>query len=326
MTDVVFYEAFEEEQKALKKYLPANVQAQFTGKTIQEEGHGAPPSSVISIRTQSRVPLDWAPKLKGILTRSQGFDHLVSFQKEASTRVPCGYLGPYCDRAVAEHAVLATMALLRKLKSQLKNFETFNRDRLTGRECKNKRALVVGVGNIGSEIVEVIKALGMWVKGVDILKRHKDLTYVSLEKGIEWAQIIFCAMPLTAETRGMLNYAVFKKSQPGLVFINISRGEISPIADLKKLLEEGILAGVSIDVPPEENSLAEYLRGQRKEQDPLIQTILELKNKDNVLFTPHNAFNTAEALEQKAKLTAEALKIFGQKGKFPQPVLAGAVN
>jgi len=63
MPDVFFYEAFKEEREAIRSRLPANISADLTWKTIQETRHTAPPAPVISIRTQSVIPPDWASQL-----------------------------------------------------------------------------------------------------------------------------------------------------------------------------------------------------------------------------------------------------------------------
>ena len=65
--------------------------------------------------------------------------------------------------------MLLWMALLRKLPAQMQHFTSFNRDDLTGSECAGKKLLVVGVGNIGSEIVKLGLGLGMAVRGVDLI-------------------------------------------------------------------------------------------------------------------------------------------------------------
>ena len=123
MLDVMFYEAFEEEEKEIKEALPTDVRAGFTPKTIAEAGGKECPAQLISIRTQSALPVEWAKDLKGILTRSQGYDHLTDYLSKTKADIACGYLGSYCARAVAEQAVLMMMALLRRLKKQIKQFE-----------------------------------------------------------------------------------------------------------------------------------------------------------------------------------------------------------
>lgn len=318
--DVVFYEAFSEEEQLLKELLPPDVNVLFYSKTIQEQGCEEPPAALVSIRTQSEVPESWAPKIKGILTRSTGYDHVARYRWIAHTVFAIGYLPRYCARAVAEHAVLVTMALFRKLPQQVKQFRHFDRDGITGREALGKKLLVVGVGSIGGEIVDIARGIGMEVKGVDIAPKKKDVAYVSLEEGIAWAQCVICAMPLTAETQGLLNYSLFAKAAHKIIFVNIARGEISPTEDLQKLLEEGLLAGLGLDVFEDESGLAEALRKGDKDASSPAALIKELQNKSNVVLTPHNAFNTFEAVRRKTEQSVSAVMSFLQQGVFPDSI------
>lgn len=321
MRDVMFYEAFKEEEAALKKFLPKNIKAGFTSKTIQELADKNASAPVISIRTQSKIPPAWAAQgLKGVLTRSTGYDHLLEYQKKINSKIACGYLGDYCARAVAEQAILMMLVLLRRLKRQMKNFNRFNRDGITGGECQGRRLLVVGVGNIGREIVDLGRGLRMKVKGVDIQKTVKGLDYVALTKGIAWADVVICALPLTEKTRGMLNYSQLKKAPAGFVFVNISRGEVSPLADLAKLLKTGACAGFGFDVFEKEAELAVSLRNNKKSAEPAVNAALSLRTNENVVFTPHNAFNTWEAVERKSRLSAESVRFFLDRKEFPFPV------
>ena len=318
--DVMFYEVFKEEEKALKLFLPKDVFAEFTSKTIQAQADKKPPASLISIRTQSVIPDEWKDKLEGVLTRSVGYEHLLEYMQKNEALFLAGYLPSYCARAVAEHAVMAMLMLLRKAGRQLEQFDSFNRDGLTGRECSGKNLLVLGVGRIGSQLVDLGRGLKMTVKGVDIQEKLPELEYVPLSKGLEWADVVVCALPLTNETKGMLDYKTFSSVKKGAVFVNISRGDISPLKDLSRLLEEGRLGGISLDVYEKESSLAECLRGNAVEETGLAEEVMELKKHPNVLLTPHNAFNTEEALERKAEQSIESVQLFLQKKTFPYPV------
>lgn len=317
----MFYEVFKEEERALKLFLPPNVRAGFSAKTIQESAaRQKPPAALISIRTQSVIPDEWAPKLQGILTRSTGYDHILSYRQKTNTYILAGYLPHYCSRAVAEHTVLIMLALLRKLKSQIKNFETFERSGLTGAECFEKNMLVIGVGRIGAQVVDLARGLRMNVRGVDPEEKIKDLDYVKLSDGMPWADVIVCAAALTPETRGMLTYDVFKPAKPGVIFINVARGEISPIKDLGRLLSEKILGGLGLDVYENEGQLAAVLRSGEKPSDEAVRRAQDLKDRPNVMFTPHNAFNAQEALERKAEQSIESVTLFLEKKTFPYPV------
>jgi D-lactate dehydrogenase len=272
------------------------------------------------MRTQSVIPIEWAGKLSGILSRSTGYDHLRFYLEKAGRPIPCGYLPLYCNRAVAEQAALLWLALLRKLPQQTRQFASFNRDGLTGQECEGKRLLVVGVGHIGHEVVRIGKGLGMHVRGVDIVKRHHDVAYVSAAKGLPWADIIVCAMNLTADNLGYFNYRRLKRARRGVFFVNIARGELSPVADLLRLLNEGRLGGVALDVYEHESKLAVALREGKRAKDATTRATLALAKHPNVILTPHNAFNTEEAVERKAQQSIRQVEHFLRHGKFLWPV------
>ena len=144
------------------------------------------------------------------------------------------------------------------------------------------------------------------------------MDYVSVNQGMAWAEVVFCALPLTDQTRGMLNARIFRKSAKGVYFINVGRAEVSPAKDLSRLLNSGVLKGLALDVFPQEGDLAAYLRGDRGARlGSDARAILKLKGRTDVIFTPHNAFNTAEASERKARLTVEAIEYFLKHKKFP---------
>ena len=331
--DAVFYEAFEEEEKILREFLPSDVNCLFTWKTIQESAHELPPAPIISTRTQSEFPDAWASRLNGIITRSTGYDHVSAYiiRNSLQGRVSCAYLPDYAARAVAEQAMLLWTALSRKMKKQMKSFESFNRDGLTGVEVLGKTILVAGVGRIGSKIVEIASGLGMKVLGFDIKpQKHLEekffLKYVSLEDGMAEADIVVCALPLDRETEGLFDYGCLSVLRRGALFINIARGEISPSVDIRRLLEEGRLGGVGLDVYDCERELAVYLRGGRNMRDfpdgpgERVKAVLSMMERDDVILFPHNAFNTAESVRRKCFQTVENLSFFLKEGRFLTPV------
>jgi D-lactate dehydrogenase len=314
--DVYFYEAFEEEAESLKSLISNQFTYEMTDKTIQEIGHTAPPARLISIRTQSIIPTEWADKLDGVLSRSTGYDHLKKYLETIRKPLPCGCLEEYATRAVAEHAILLMMALIRRLPQQIIQFKNFNRDGLTGGECAGKNLLVVGVGRIGSEIVKIGSALGMNVRGVDIVQHHKDVHYIGKEEGIAWTDVIICSMNLTNENRGYFSYSLFKRAHSGVIFVNIARGEHAPIANLVQLVQEHHIVGLGLDVFEDEPNVAVALRSTRTHRSPGAQSIKELLRHPRVLFTPHNAFNTMEAVQRKSRFSVDEVVYFLENKDF----------
>jgi len=321
--DIYFYEAFEEEWERISAYLPSSIRAGYTGKTIRESGDNNPPAKIISVRTQSIIPDNWLAQVSGLLTRSTGFDYFQSLKHLSPLSVQFGYLPLYCARAVAEQAILLWMALMRKLPRQMEQFKTFHRDGLTGRENQGKILLVVGVGNIGYEIVQIGRGLDMIVRGVDIVRKHSDVEYVDFDEALPDADIIVSAMNLTPENTGYFHYERMKTVKPGALFINVARGEQSPPSDLKRLLDDGTLGGIAMDVYPFEDELGAALRMNSEINNEELKIIQTLSRYSNVIMTPHNAFNTVESVERKAEQSVQQVQHFLETGKFlwdvPEP-------
>lgn len=316
MNSVYFFEAFEEEEALLRKCMPSNINAGFTWKTIQESGHDLSPAPIISTRTQSIYPEHWADKLEAIISRSTGFEHLLAYRIKTNTPIKMGYLPLYCHRAVAEQAIMLTMALLRKLTLQTRQFNRFERDGLTGSELQHKNLVVYGIGNIGYELVKIGRGLDMKVFGVDIIKKHDSVKYVSPLEGAKLADVVICAMNLTEENKKYFNEDYFENVKASLIFINISRGEISPSAILLPILENRKIAGVALDVFDHEKSISVGLRSGKMGDSAEALAVQKMMVMENVILTPHNAFNTAESVERKCIQTIEQLIFFIENNKF----------
>jgi D-lactate dehydrogenase len=318
--DMFFFEAFEEEARQLRAALPGSLHAGFTWKTIQEFGNDTPPAPVISTRTQSVIPDSWAETLTAVITRSTGYDHIAAWLSRTGATVPCCYLPLYCSRSVAEQALLLWLSLLRKLPQQCARFKTFNRDGITGSECNGKILTIVGVGTIGYELVKIGKGLNMNVLGVDIVERHADVEYVTKDEGLASADILVCSMNLTSCNTGYFNTGTLSAMKMDAIFINIARGEMSPPQDILAMLEAGHLGGAGLDVFWHEPELAVMLRSGKQADTPEFKALLALAERPDVILTPHNAFNTYEAVGRKARQTIEQLQRFMLNGTFSWPV------
>jgi len=330
--DAAFYEVFAEEKTLLQEYLAEDYRYFFSDKSIQDCDHSEPVASIISLRTQSKIPENWIETLDGIFSRSTGYDHLTNYFESVGKRIPAGHLPRYAARAVAEHVFMVMLMLLRKIDQQRAAVSKFHRDGLTGTELRGKTLTIIGVGNIGSEIVKIGFGLEMNLVGVDLIEREEipqkfNLTYTDILNAVSSADIIVCALPLTYLTYRMLNYGTLKSAKSDAVLINAARGEITPPADLLRLLDEQLLSGIAIDVYDEESSLGSYLRGEITLEEinapdvrQSVESTLALMNHPKVIATPHNAFNTRESTQRKAKQTAENIMNFLETGEFLTPI------
>lgn len=332
-TDVYFFEAFDEEAQALKRFLAiadpeTKISAKFTWKAVQEaiadgdiDEPQNSPAKVVSLRTQSIIPNQWAANgLAGLLTRSTGYDHILAYRKATNTNVPGGFLPLYCNRAVAEQAILLTLALARRLPRQLEQFSRFHRDGITGAELEGKTLAVFGTGNIGYEAVKIGNGFGMNVLGVDRDTSKQDVNYTTAEDALAQAHFVICAMDLNDSTRGYFSKERLLQTKPGTIFVNVSRGEISPTETLKQLLDESHLAGVGLDAFDGEQELGAALRAGKGPQSQQAKAAVELMGRPEVMFTPHNAFNTTEAVERKSEHSIQSLTDFISKQQFTWPV------
>ena len=324
---IFIFETFEEEIHKLKKLFDTKFIVHYTQNTIQkwlQDDSNAQfrkecPACIISIRTQSIIPTQWfnSNNFQGILSRSTGYDHLPK-----NNRILRGYLPCYCSSAVAEHATMLWMSLLKKLPQQMKQWNTFNRNNITCKEFGiNKKMLIVGVGNIGYRVAKIAKALNITVYGLDIIKTNQDINYIeedSLVGTLNDIDIIICCMNLTSSNHKYFNYELLSNIKKGALFINVSRGELVVSNDLLRLLKEEKLGGVGMDVYPNENRLGDKLRdtANTPTYNKGEQAILEMSKLQNVIFTPHNAFNTIEGLDQKVKDTVSQITYFYENGNF----------
>jgi len=126
------------------------------------------------------------------------------------------------------------------------------------------------------------------------------------------------AMNLNAGNYGYFNAQRLGMLRPGTLLVNVARGEFTPLAELANALRAGVLGGIGLDVYEDESSLGPQLRGEKAA--PVNAALTELQKSDQVILTPHNAFNTVEAVERKAEQSIQQIEAFLSQGRFLWPV------
>ncbi|MDH5459013.1 MAG: phosphoglycerate dehydrogenase, partial [Nitrospinota bacterium] len=165
-----------------------------------------------------------------------------------------------------------------------------------GHLLQGKTVGIVGCGNIGQEVVRLLQPFGcvVWVR--DILDRSefcKETGAIekSLEEMLAGADIISMHVPLTEETRYMINAASLARMKSTAFLINTSRGDVVDQAALKEALLKETIAGAALDVfsqePPED---------------------AELLACPQLMVTPHIGGNAVEAVEAMARAAFQHLK------------------
>ena len=242
--------------------------------------------------------LDNCKNLKYIVTRSTGMDHIdLEACKERGIKVK--NLKGYGARSVAEFEMGMILALTRKICESKRTPERndFRKRDLRGIDLYDKVFGIIGLGRIGGLVSNYAEAFGMNVLAYDRNTENISLNYSSFEEIIKQADIISINIPLNDETRHMFNKEVFDKMKDGVMIINTSRGEIIDTDALIDALESGKVAGCALDVVEGETAIKHDDRST-DENIRNINNYNKLLTMDNVLVTPHNAFNTDESIDR----------------------------
>ncbi len=322
---IAFFELEGWEEKTIREAFPGDdlylSQAKVTSLCLPETNE----FEVVSVFVDSRIDqnvFDCFPKVKCIATRSTGYDHIdlaVAAQKGASVL----YVPGYGDNTVAEFTFGLILNLTRKIYSgvdQVKETGSFSLKGLRGTDLKGKTLGIIGTGRIGKEVVKIAKGFDMQVVAYDPYPDQKfaeelGITYITLEDLLKNSDIITIHCPLTKETEHLINKKNISFIKKGAYLVNTARGPIVETAALIDALKNQTLAGAALDVLEEEGETKDELDilalGHPREEE--LKTMLEnhiLMKMPNVLVTPHDAFNSQEALERILNTTIENIKSY----------------
>ena len=246
------------------------------------------------------------PNLKLICTRSTGTDHIdidTCNQKEILVKnVPV-----YGENTVAEHTFALILSLSRKIhKSYVRSVQgKFSTDGLQGFDLEDKTIGIIGGGRIGLHVARIAKGFGMHVRVYDInqdgfLAELINFKYVSLDELLQTSDIVTLHIPLNKSTEHIINKNSFKKFKTGSLLINTARGSLVETEALIEALKNGTLAGAGLDVIEGEELLIEenIFNSPIEKAAKLIVASKQLLDNENVVLTPHNAFNSIEAVNR----------------------------
>jgi len=252
-----------------------------------------------------------------VACRSTGFDH-VDLEAANENSIAVCNVPMYGDVTVAEHTFGLLLALSRKIYHAIRKVDRgeFNHEGLRGFDLEGKKLGVIGTGDIGLKMIEFAKGFNMEVIASDPepdrkAAREIGFMYVSQEHLLEEADIISLHCPLNEHTEHLLSEEEFGKMD-GTLLLNTARGGLVDTEALIEALENGNIEAAGLDVLEQECYLEDDIEvmGELPDKcDPEI--IMEdhiLMNRDDVLITPHNAFNSREALERIEDTTLENLR------------------
>ncbi len=211
-----------------------------------------------------------------------------------------------------EHTISLVLSLARHIPQAVASLKAgeWKRDKFMGVELCNKTLGIIGLGNVGRIVAERALGLRMKVLGYDPFVQAEaaarmGVELVSLDEIFARSDFITVHVPLTSETRALIDRAAFAKMKKGVRIINCARGGIVDEKDLADAIREGKVAGAALDV---------YVDEPPPKDHPLLKM-------DQVITTPHLGASTDEAQLNVAIAVAEQMVDFLSRG-----VIRYAVN
>ncbi len=267
---------------------------------------------VVGLVIRSRISIDKnvidkAPKLKFIARVGAGMESIDTEY--------CNQKGIVCLNspegnrdAVAEHAVGMLLSLLNNLNKADKEVKAgiWNREENRGSELSNRTVGIIGYGNMGSSFAKRLSGFGCKVISYDKYKKNYADKYtleVSLEELQKEADVISLHVPLTPETKFMINDRFIKNTNKNFYLINTSRGPVVKTSSIIKAIETGKIKAVALDVIEYEETSFEETKNLLK-----IDDFNTLSRKDNVILSPHIAGWTFESKIKLAEVLINKIK------------------
>ncbi len=247
-----------------------------------------------------------------VALRATGFNNvdLKAAEELGMTIMRVSLYSPY---AVAEFAVGMMLDLDRKIHRAFTRVRegNFLLDGLIGFELHGKTIGIVGTGKIGSVLARILHGFGCLLLAYDVTENPEctklGVRYVPLKELLSKADIVSLHLPLTPETRHLINAENLSYMKPGAMLINTSRGALVDTRSLIRALKKGSLGAVGLDVYEEESHILYEDLSDEIIPDDVIERLLTFPN---ALVTGHQAFFTKEAMAIIAETTIQNISDF----------------
>lgn len=313
MTKAILFETAPWERRYLARALkPLGVTARFVSEPLTDhtwqQAKGAAVLSVFIYSHLTGALLKRLPRARFIATRSTGFDH-IDVKACRARKIGVANVPAYGENTVAEHTFALILALSRNLhKAYVRTVRgDFSLTGLQGFDLKGKTLGVVGAGRIGLHVIKMAKGFGMRVVAFDtqqnpFLSEVLDFRYLPLPELLRASDIVTLHVPYSQATHHLMNRESFKRMKRGALFINTARGSLVDTHALVWALDAGILGGAGLDVLEGEELVKEERQLLEKEfsKERLVTALKNniLLHRENVVITPHIAFDSREALQR----------------------------
>lgn len=248
-----------------------------------------------------------ARKLKFVARVGSGLEN-IDIEALHGRRIAC-ISAPEGNRdAVGEHALGMLLCMLNNIcraNRQVKN-KQWLREENRGVELGEQRVSIVGYGNMGKSFARKLSGFGVEVKVCDLLPNVGDAwgRQTSLEEIFSSTDILSIHTPLTPHTQGMVSMDFIRKFKNPFYLINTARGPIVNLFDLCEALDDGLVLGACLDVLSFEDTSFESGSFD-------LPIFSRLKEKENVVLTPHIAGWSHQSAEKMARVILRKIKGLG---------------
>jgi len=341
---ICFVETESEEEDYFRAELGAAHALEFVG-ALDEASADAEILSVWVHSTISREFLAAHPALRLIVTRSTGYDHIAVAEARARGVTVCR-VPNYGENTVAEHSFALLLALSRRLRESLASYSSdrFSYQAMRGYDLMGKTFGIIGTGRIGLHAARIARGFQMEVLAYDVktqplVAATLDFTYVGFEELLRRCDVLSLYIPLLPQTRHIINRSTLALCKRGVVLINTARGALVDTDALLEALESGQAGGAGLDVLEDERVLQQdsariisseivtHIQQSGSPQpspdfeEPLQrrERVEELRNlvrnsrlieRADVIFTPHAAFNSIEAVTRIDEQTVRNIRAY----------------
>jgi D-lactate dehydrogenase len=294
---IAFFETKPEEKRFFSERL-AGHDLHFFDDTINEALKKPEDFEIVSVFVHSRITdevLGRLPKLRYLQTRSTGFDHLKCRALYARG-IPVSNVAGYGGPAVAEFAFSLLLCATRHTHTALQRAKEgiFEYRDLKGSELFGKRLGILGLGTIGSRMAYIAKGFGMeiaaWSRTRKPIVDELGIDFTDLERVLESSDVVMIALPLTPATEGLIDASRAALLKEDAIVVNVARGEIIE-PSLYRTLPNVLCLDVTAD--------------------------LSCVARPNVLYTPHMAYYTREALQRIMEISYENIEAFIENRPLP---------
>jgi len=261
-----------------------------------------PNISGLIIRSKFKIDasfLEEAKNLQFIARAGAGLD-LIDVQKAKELNIKVFAANEGNSAAVAEHVIgqlLILSAQLKKSDQEVRN-HIWDREGNRGWELEGKTIGIIGYGNMGQALAKRLKPFGLNILAFD--KYHPSTEYpATMEDIFMHADILSLHVPLTSETKNMIDAKFLNQFKKPIVLVNSARGEIMSLESMHYGIQKGIIQGLAIDVFPNEK-LATWT-----ERD--FNLFEHIKSFPNTVFSPHVAGWTTESYQKISQVLADKI-------------------